>query len=102
MDAKSFHYGGPIGSKSLREAIATYLRTSRSLHCEAEQVMIVSGSQQALEISARVLLDPGSRVWIEEPGYGLAEDVFALTGGHLVAFPVRTKGLHVAAGTKLC
>ncbi len=102
MDAKSFHYGGPIGLKSLREAIATYLRTSRSLHCEAEQVMIVSGSQQALEISARVLLDPGSRVWIEEPGYGLARDVLALAGCHLVPVPVDTEGLNVAAGTKLC
>ena len=47
--------------------------------------MIVGGSQQALEISARVLLDPGNRVWVEEPGYRLARDVFALTGCHPVA-----------------
>src|SRR5208282_2811125 len=83
MDAKSFHYGDQMGSEVFRETIATYLRTARSLHCEAEQIMIVSGSQQALEISARVLLDPGSRVWVEEPCYAFARDVFALTGCHL-------------------
>src|SRR5260370_39645198 len=97
MDAKSFHYGGPIGSKSLREAIATYLRTSRSLHCEAEQVMIVSSSQQALEISARVLLDPGSHVWIEEPGYGLARDVLALARWHRGPFPLHIEGVNVSS-----
>jgi GntR family transcriptional regulator/MocR family aminotransferase len=102
MDAASFHYGEQIGSKVLRETIASYLRTARSLHCEAEQVMIVSGSQQALELSARVLLDPGSAVWIEEPGYRLARDVFTLTGCQLVPVPVDHEGLDVAAGIKRC
>jgi len=101
-DARSFHYGEHIGSKALREKIASYLRTARSLHCEAAQVMIVSGSQQALEISARVLLDPGSPVWIEEPGYRLARDVFALIGCRLVPVPVDNEGLDVAAGIKQC
>jgi GntR family transcriptional regulator/MocR family aminotransferase len=102
MDARSFHYGELMGSPILRERIASYLRTARSLHCEAEQVMIVSGSQQALEISARVLLDPGSYVWVEEPGYSLARDVFTLNGCHLVPVPVDEDGLDVAAGIKLC
>jgi GntR family transcriptional regulator/MocR family aminotransferase len=101
MNARSFRYGDPMGSRALRETIASYLRTARSLHCEAEQVMIVSGSQQALEISARVLLDPGSRVWVENPGYGLARDVFALAGSHLIPVPVDREGLDVAAGIKL-
>ena len=101
-NAKSYHYGDPAGSKALRETIATYLRTARSLRCEADQIMIVSGSQQALEISARVLLDPGSQVWMEEPGYRLARDVFALAGCHLVPVPVDMEGLDVAAGIKRC
>ncbi len=100
MDAKSFHYGDQAGSKALRETIASYLRTARSLHCDAEQVLIVSGSQQALELSARVLLDPGCRVWGEEPGYSLAREVFALTGCHLVPVPVDREGLDVATGMK--
>jgi GntR family transcriptional regulator/MocR family aminotransferase len=102
MDAQSSHYGEQMGSKALRETIANYLRTARSLRCEAEQVMVVSGSQQALEISARVVLDPGSRVWVEEPGYRLARDVFALNGCHPVPVPVDTEGLDVAAGIKQC
>ena len=102
MDAKSFHYGEPKGSKALREAIANYLRTARSLHCDVEQIIIVSGSQQALEISARVLLDPGSPVWMEEPGYGLARDVFALAGCRLVPVTVDREGLQVATGVKRC
>ena len=102
MDARSFHYGEHMGSRALRETIASYLRTARSLHCEAEQIMVVGGSQQALEISARVLLDPESRVWVEEPGYALARDAFALTGCHLVPVPVDLEGLDVATGIKRC
>ena len=100
MDARSLHYGESIGSTALRETIASYLRTARSLHCVAEQIAIVSGSQQALEISARLLLDPGSSVWIEEPGYSLARDAFAMTGCRLVPVPVDKEGLDVAAGIK--
>jgi GntR family transcriptional regulator/MocR family aminotransferase len=102
MDAKACHYGELTGFKGLRQTIAGYLRTARSLHCEADQVMIVSGSQQALEISARVLLDPGSPVWVEDPGYPLARDAFALTGCRLVPVPVDQEGLDVAAGIKRC
>ena len=58
--ASLLHYGGPMGYGPFREAVAAYLRTARAVRCEAEQIMVVSGSQQALEISARVLLDPGS------------------------------------------
>lgn len=64
--------------------------------------MIVSGSQQALEISARVLLDPGDSVWMEEPGYRYARDVFALAGSKLVPVPVDREGLDVAAGVRRC
>jgi len=102
MDAKAAHYGEPSGVTALRETIATYLRTSRLLHCEPEQIVIVSGSQQALELTARVLLDPGSRVWIEEPGYGLARSVFTLAGCQLVPVPVDSEGLDVAAGIRQC
>jgi GntR family transcriptional regulator/MocR family aminotransferase len=65
-------------------------------------VMITSGSQQALDISARVLLDRNTSVWIEEPGYQLAREVFALTGCRLIPVPVDEEGLDVTAGLKLC
>jgi GntR family transcriptional regulator / MocR family aminotransferase len=97
----ALHYAGPMGSEQLREAICRYLRTARAVRCDPEQIMIVSGSQQALEISARVLLDPQSPVWIEEPGYWLTRQVLSAAGCRLVPVPVDTEGIDVAAGIKL-
>jgi len=102
IQAESLDYGNPLGSRELREAVATYLRTARAVRCEAEQIMIVSGSQQALEITTCVLLDPGSRVWMEEPGYRFARSVFASNSCLIVPVPVDGKGLNVAAGIERC
>jgi len=102
LSAESVHYGDVLGHKSLRRAIANYLKTSRSVRCEAGQILIVNGSQQALEIATRVLLDSGARAWMEEPCYRLARDVFALNGCHLVPVPVDAEGLDVAAGIRKC
>lgn len=100
--AESFDYGSPLGSKDLREAIASYVRTARGVRCEANQIMIISGSQQGLEISTRVLLDPGSSVWMEEPGYRFARNVFVFHGCRIVPVVVDGEGLNVAAGIKQC
>jgi GntR family transcriptional regulator/MocR family aminotransferase len=96
------HYGGPFGFEGLRDAICNYLRTARSVRCTADQVLIVSGSQQALEISARVLLDPGDWAWVEEPGYWLTRQVVTAAGGRLAPIPVDNEGLNVATGIKRC
>jgi GntR family transcriptional regulator/MocR family aminotransferase len=89
-----------MGSLSFRKTLAGYLRTVRAVNCEPEQLMIVSGSQQALEVSARVLFDPGSRVWIEEPSYRLARHVLLGAGCRLVPVPVDQEGLNISAGIK--
>ena len=99
---RSLNYSDPMGSKDFRETIATYLRTARAVHCESRQIMVVSGSQQALDISARALLDPGSRVWIEEPGYSLMQYALTMAGCRLVPVPVDNEGLDVAAGIRRC
>ena len=91
-----------MGLKALREAIASYLRTARGVRCEDDQIMIVSGSQQALDISARVLLEPGDRVWMEEPGYRYARRVFYLNGCRIIPVPVDHDGLNVTFGIKRC
>src|SRR3954463_4755574 len=96
------HYGGPMGFAPLREAISSYLRTARAVQCDAEQVMIVSGSQQALEISARVLLDTEDPVWVEEPGYWLTRHVLTLAGCRMVPVPVDAEGLNVGSGIDRC
>ena len=102
LSVASMHYSDPMGSRDLREAVATYLRTARGVRCEAEQIMIVSGSQLALEIATRVLLDRGSRVWMEEPGYQFARNVFALNGCRIIPVPVDEEGLNVGAGIRRC
>ncbi len=62
-------YGPTEGLPQLREALARYLQRSRGVRCDASQVLVVNGSQQALDVAARVLVNPGDAVAIEEPGY---------------------------------
>ncbi|HEY6351474.1 MAG TPA: PLP-dependent aminotransferase family protein [Candidatus Angelobacter sp.] len=98
----ALHFTDPMGSANFRESIATYLRTARAVNCEPRQIMVVSGSQQALEISSRVLLDPGDPVWIEEPGYVLARHVLMLGGARLIPVPVDHEGLNVTVAMERC
>jgi len=102
LQSSALRYGSPMGLAELRDAIANYLRTSRGLRCEAGQIMIVSGSQQALDISTRVLLNSGARVWVEEPGYWLVHHVLTGAGCRAIPVPVDTDGINVEAGIKLC
>jgi len=86
------------GHAPLREAIAAYLGAARAVACTADQVLIVSGSQQALDLAARVLIDPGDAVWIEDPGYAGIRGALIAAGASLVPVPVDGEGLDVAAG----
>ncbi len=101
MRAKALQYGDAMGLPDLREAIAAYVRTSRGVRCEAEQIMIVSGAQQALDLATRVLLDAGAAAWVEEPGYWLVHRALQSAGCRAVPVPVDSNGLMVAAGIKL-
>ncbi len=96
----AIHNTDPLGSATFRQAICEYLRTARAVQCEPSQVMVVAGSQQALDISARVLLGAGTSVWFEEPGYRLAKNVFAGAGCRLVPVPVDQDGMIVSDGIK--
>jgi GntR family transcriptional regulator / MocR family aminotransferase len=91
-----------MGLLSLREAVADYLRTSRAVRCNADQIMVVSGSTQALDLTARMLLDAGSPVWFEDPGYFGARQALRLAGAQLVAVPVDDEGLDIDAGIARC
>ena len=102
VSAASMNYPDAMGWLPFREVIATYLRTSRALHCDASQIMVVNGSQQALDLAARVLLDPKSPVWVEEPGYEFLRYALALLGCRPVPVPVDREGLNVAAGIRKC
>src|SRR5436305_9621953 len=101
MRVKALQYGDAMGLPHLREAIAAYVRTSRGVRCETEQIMIVSGAQQALDLATRVLLDAGAVAWVEEPGYWLVHRALQSAGCRAVPVPVDSDGLMVAAGIKL-
>ncbi len=94
-------YGDPAGYRPLREAIAHYLTASRAVRCQPEQVLIVSGAQQAMDITARILLDEGDVVWIEDPGYSRAREILLGAGARLISVPLDHEGLNVKAGKQL-
>ena len=86
-------YGDPQGSSNLRAALQGYLWRARGLRCEAEQIVVVNGSQQGLDLCARLLLDPGDRVVVENPGYALARQVFLAAVAEVVPVAVDRDGL---------
>ncbi|WP_158748995.1 PLP-dependent aminotransferase family protein [Acidobacterium sp. S8] len=90
------------GYRPLRDAIAEYLRTSRGVRCSSEQIMIVSGIQQALDLLARFLLKPRDPIWMEDPGYFGASIAFGNVGARIIGVPVDEEGLSVSAGMKIC
>lgn len=94
-------YADPAGLPSLREAVADYLGAARGARCTSEQVIVVSGSQQGLDLTARVLLDPGDTVWIENPGYSGSRAALTAAGARLVPVPVDHDGLVVSEGERL-
>jgi GntR family transcriptional regulator/MocR family aminotransferase len=89
-------YGPPAGHPPLRQALAAYLRRARGVVCDPDQIIIVNGSQQALDLAARVLLDPDDHVVIEDPQYQGARRVFAAASAVAVPVPVDADGLDVA------
>lgn len=92
--------GDAAGYAPLRAAIAAYLGAARAVRCDPEQVLIVSGAQQALDLATRVLIDPGDAVWIEDPGYAGIRGALAASGASLVPVPLDADGIDVAAGRR--
>jgi len=94
-------YGDPRGALELRTAIARYLGTARGIACDPSQIVIVSGSQQGIDLTARALVGRGERVWMEEPGYQMARAAFQAALVETVPVPVDREGIDVAAGILL-
>lgn len=90
---RDLDYGPPEGSSALRETIADYLARTRAVRCTPEQVIILNGSQQAFDLTARVLIDPGDRVVLEEPHYRAARVVMQAAGATIRAIAVDEQGL---------
>lgn len=90
--------GDPAGYLPLRRAIADYLKAVRALDCEAGQVIITTGAQQALALAVRAVLDPGDEAWVENPGYPGFSQALASIGAEPVHVPMDDEGISVAAG----
>ena len=87
------HYPNPQGLPALREAVCDYLARRRGVRVDADRVLIVNGTQQALALTARVLLDEGDPVALEEPRYFGAYQIYRAHGARLLPVPVDDEGL---------
>jgi GntR family transcriptional regulator/MocR family aminotransferase len=93
-------YQDPAGYWPLREAIAAYLGLARGVRCGPDQVLVVSGAQAGIDLAARLLLDPGDPVWVEDPGYYGARGALTGAGARLVPVPVDVDGLDLGAARR--
>jgi GntR family transcriptional regulator/MocR family aminotransferase len=92
MTSAQLFPSGPGGYKDLRRSLAEYLVASRGANCNPDQVMIVSGVREAIDLTARLLLNPGDRVMVEDPGYQVSFASFRAAGAELLSVPVDADG----------
>lgn len=93
LSASTAYYGDAAGTAALRSAIARHFSHTRALHCTADDVIVVSGTQQALDIVARILIEPNDVVAVEDPGYPGAIAAFRALGAEIVPVPVDGEGI---------
>jgi len=90
--------GDVAGLRSLREGIASHLAATRGIVCDPAQIFIFSGIQPALDLIARLTLDPGDEAWMEDPGYPGARGVLRAAEARVIPVPVDHHGLQVEEG----
>jgi len=95
LSAKLLLGSEAMGYQPLRNAIADYLTASRGVKCAPEQIAVVSGVLDALDLTARLMLDPGDRVCVEDPGYQGAAGVFESVGAKVLTVPLDDQGMKV-------
>jgi GntR family transcriptional regulator/MocR family aminotransferase len=98
LSTSALTYQNPAGYRPLREAIAAHVTVARRVRCTPEQIVIVAGSQGALDLAARLLINAGDPVWMEDPGYRRARGAFLGAGARIIPVPVDHEGLVVQAG----
>jgi len=89
------HYRDPQGEGRLREAVSVYLRAARGVRCEPERIFITAGSQQAIDLAIRTLVNPGDVVAIENPSYPPARLAIVAHNARLAPVPVDDNGIDV-------
>ncbi len=94
-------YGASNGLPALREAIAAHASAMRATRCSPEQVIVVTSTQQAVELAGQALADPGDKAWVEAPGYQPVQHCLRAAGLEVVNVPVDEHGLDVDSGRAL-
>lgn len=101
IEPSQLGYIDPMGNLALRREIAKYLRVARGVRCVPEQIMLVAGTQQGIDLAIKVLLDPGAQVWVEDPGYPLTALALEAAGMSVQSVPVDRDGLCVSDGIRI-
>src|SRR4029079_8787084 len=91
-------YSDPRGLPALRQAVSDYLRVARGVRCDADQVVITTGTQHAVDLVIRVLKLAGEKVWVEDPGYPLTVRALVAAGAVAHPVPIDEHGIDVRAG----
>jgi GntR family transcriptional regulator / MocR family aminotransferase len=94
-------YFPSMGYPPLREATARHLATTRGIICSPDQVMIVNSTMQAIDLIARVLLEPGDKAWVEDPCVPNLRSVLTVSGAQIVPVAVDNEGLQVQQGIRV-
>jgi GntR family transcriptional regulator/MocR family aminotransferase len=94
-------YAASNGLQSLRASIAAHASAMRATRCSPEQVIVVTSTQQAVELAAKVVGNPADCAWVESPGYQPAQHCLRAAGLQVIPVPVDEEGLDVKAGRKL-
>jgi GntR family transcriptional regulator/MocR family aminotransferase len=100
LDRRLLDEAPAAGLPALRHAVAAYVSGARGVRCEPSQVIVVSSTQQALDLLARLLLDPRDQAWVEEPCYVGATAALRNAGARMVPVRVDERGLDVDAGIR--
>lgn len=93
-------YADPRGSAELRHAVSAYLESARGVNADPDQIIITSGTQQAIDLAIRVVLKRDDEAWVENPGYSLTAQALTAAGVILRPVAVDQHGIDVAAGVR--
>ncbi|EKT63051.1 PLP-dependent aminotransferase family protein [Providencia burhodogranariea] len=90
------HYNHSNGYPPLKKILVDYVRSTRGVNCHEEQIIIVNGTQQAINLAVNVLLKKGSSVWLDDPGYDSARAVLTASGVNIAPIPADDEGMDIA------
>ena len=101
LGTKDLGYTDPRGLPELRQCLCDYLRATRAVRCDPEQIVVTAGTQQAMDIAIRILLAPGDEVWVEDPGYPFTYAQLLLAHVRPRPIPVDDRGIVVDAELRI-